>query len=387
MKITAIETHVIGNPWKNWVLVKVITDQGVFGWGDATNSSSPLAVQGAVTEISRFCIGKDPLSPRLVWEEMFIALNLPVRGVILSAIAGIETACWDILGKALDVPLYRLLGGKVNERIRAYANGWYKGPREPSFFAERAAEVAALGYRALKFDPFGANYRILDAAERRLVLSLVRAVKDAVGPDLDILIETHDRLTVPEAIRVAQDLNDLGVTWMEAPVWAHDVAALTKVAESTTMRIVAGERFTSLRAFADLLACGRIDVIQPEYIELGGVARLVQSAAIAEAYQATIAPHNARSPLSTAVNVHVDTAVRNVFVQETFNDFHVDWARDIFEGLPIVSDGHFTASDAPGLGVNVNEREIRKHPYSESNFMRMFKPGWEARFAEEAATP
>ena len=94
MKITAIETHVIGNPWKNWVLVKVMTDQGVSGWGDATNSSSPLAVQGAVTEISRFCIGKDPLSPRQVWEEMFIALNLPVRGVILSAMAGIETACW-----------------------------------------------------------------------------------------------------------------------------------------------------------------------------------------------------------------------------------------------------------------------------------------------------
>jgi galactonate dehydratase len=170
VKIAAIETHVIGNPWKNWVLVKVLTDEAVCGWGDATNSSSPLAVLGAVTEISRFCIGKDPLSPRQVWEEMFIALNLPVRGVILSAMAGIETACWDILGKSLGAPLYRLLGGKVNERVRAYANGWYKGPREPGFFAERAAEVAALGYRALKFDPFGANYRILDAAERRLVL-------------------------------------------------------------------------------------------------------------------------------------------------------------------------------------------------------------------------
>ena len=150
--------------------------RGVFGWGDATSSSSPLAVHGAVTEISRFCIGKDPLSPRRVWEEMFIALNLPVRGVILSAMAGIETACWDILGKSLDAPLHRLLGGKVNERIRAYANGWYKGPREPSFFAERAAEVAALGYRALKFDPFGANYRILDASR-----AAARAVTGACG--------------------------------------------------------------------------------------------------------------------------------------------------------------------------------------------------------------
>ena len=119
-------------------------------------------------------------------------------------------------------------------------------------------------------------------------------MRDAVGADVDVLIETHDRLTVPEAIRVARDLDEIGVTWMEAPVWAHDVSALSKVAESTTMRIVAGERFTNLRAFADLLACGRIDVVQPEYIELGGVGRLVQSAAIAEAYQALIAPHNAQ---------------------------------------------------------------------------------------------
>lgn len=386
MKIVSIETHVIGNPWKNWVLVKVITDEGLWGWGDATNSSSPLSVKGAVTEITRFCLGKDPLSPRHVWEEMFIALNLPVRGTILSAMAGIETACWDILGKSLGAPLYTLLGGKVNPRVKAYANGWYKGTREPSFFADRAAEVVERGYQALKFDPFGAAYRILDRAERRFVLSIVRAVRDSVGPDIDILIETHDRLTVPEAIKIADDLDAMGVTWMEAPVWAYDVAALVKVAESTSMRIVAGERFTTLRAFADLLACGRIDVVQPEYIELGGVSRLVQAAAIAEAYQATIAPHNARSPLSTAVNVHVDTATRNVFLQETFNDFHVGWVDEIFDGLPLVVDGHFSASDAPGLGVSINEKAMAKHPYSEKNHMRMFTPGWEARFSEDAKT-
>jgi galactonate dehydratase len=384
VKIVSIETHVIGNPWKNWVLVKVITDDGAMGWGDATSSSSSLAVQGAVKEISRFCIGKDPLSPRRVWEDMFIALNLPVRGTILSAMAGIETACWDILGKSLGSPLHVLLGGKVNAKIKAYANGWYKGIREPSSFAERAVEVVERGYRALKFDPFGAAYGILDPKERRFVLAIIQAVRDATGPDVDLLIETHDRLTVPEAIKIADELDAMGVTWMEAPVWAHDVAALVKVAESTSMRIVAGERFTTLRAFADLLASGRIDVIQPEYIELGGVSRLVQAAAIAEAYQALIAPHNARSPLSTAVNVHVDTAMRNVFLQETFNDFHVAWVDEIFEGLPVVIDGCFAASDAPGLGVSINEKAMAKHPYSEKNHMRMFKSGWEARFAEDA---
>lgn len=384
MKIEKVETHIVGNPWKNWVLVKVSTDTGVVGWGDATNSSSSLAVQGTVTEISRMCRGMDPRNPRGVWEEMFMALNMPVRGTILSAMAGIETACWDILGKDLGVPLYQLLGGKVNQRVKAYANGWYKGRREPAFFAERAAEVVSLGYRALKFDPFGASRGILDPAERRYALSIVKAVVDVVGPDVDVLIETHDRLTVPEAIRVARELEDLGITWMEAPVWAHDVAALCKVAEATTLRVVAGERFTNLRDFADLLGCGRIDVIQPEYIELGGVTRLVQAAAVAEAYQASVAPHNARSPLATAVNVHVDTAIRNCFIQEAFGDFHVDWSRELFEGLPVVVDGYFVISDRPGLGATVNEGLLAKFPYHESNHMRMFNVGWEARFSETA---
>jgi galactonate dehydratase len=379
MKIARIEVFVVGNPWKNWVLVKVITDEGASGWGDATCGLSSQPVAAAVREISRLCIGRDPRCIEALWDHAFKALYLTANGILLSAISGITTACWDILARSLGVPLHALFGGRVHDRLRAYANGWYQGPRDPVAFGERAAEVAAMGYTALKFDPFGANYRFLDAAERRLSLDLVAAVRRAVGDRVSLLIEAHDRFTVPEAIRLARDLEEFDPEWIEAPVWSEDIAALQEVAGASRVRIVAGERFSTPRQFADLLAGGRFDVLQPEYVELGGIARLREVAAIADAHGASLAPHNARCPLSTAVNVHVMTATRNFRIQETFDDFHVAWARDLFAGVPQVRDGFLAASDAPGLGVEVNEALFAKHPYSEHHFMNLFAEGWEKR--------
>src|SRR5690606_38654926 len=241
-----------------------------------------------------------------------------------------------------NASLAQLLGGKVRDRVRAYANGWYNGPREPAAFAEKAAAVVALGYTALKFDPFGTAYRVLDRDERATSLAIVRAVREAVGDGVDLMIEMHDRLSTAEAIRVCRDLEPFDPLWVEAPVWSVDDGALAAVAGATPLRIVAGERFTNLTDFADLLATNRVDVVQPEYVELGGIHRLRQVAALAEARHAMIAPHNARCPLSTAVNVQVDAATRNVFIQETFDDFHVEWAKDLFTGIPRVVDGYFT---------------------------------------------
>jgi galactonate dehydratase len=380
MKIATIETRVIGNPWKNWVLVKLTTEDGLVGWGDATAPMALRPVLGALDEISALCIGRDARQIEGLWEMLFTTLYLPNDGTLLCAMAGITTACWDVLGRSLDVPLHQLLGGRVHERIKVYANGWYNGPRDPGAFADKAAEVAERGYRALKFDPFGSAYRALDPAERARSLDIVRAVRDRVGASVDILIEVHDRLTVPEAVRVCRELEEFSPLWVEAPVWSVAPAELTTVAAATPLRIVAGERFTNLGEFAELLASGRFDVVQPEYVELGGIHRLRQVAAIAEAHQATIAPHNARCPLSTAVNGHVDTATRNVFIQETFDEFHVPWARELFDGLPVIADGFLTVSDAPGLGVAVNEELINAHPPGKRNYMNLFSTGWEQRF-------
>ena len=380
MKIERIETRVIGNPWKNWVLVRVLTDEGLVGWGDATTPMTYKPVVAAIEEIGKLCVGGDPLQIERLWESLFTTLYLPDDGTLLSAIAGIETACWDILGKSLGAPLHQLLGGRVHDRIKAYANGWYNGPRDEHAFADKAAEVVARGYLALKFDPFGSAFRALDPQERTKSLAIVRAVRDQVGDAVDLMIEVHDRLTPAEAIRICRELEEFRPLWVEAPVWSIDTAALRAVTEATPLRIVAGERLTNLGDFADLLATRRMDIVQPEYVELGGVHRLRQVAALAEAYQGMIAPHNARCPISTAVNVQVDAATRNVFIQETFDDFHVSWAKDLFTGIPAVKDGTFAIPETPGIGVEVNEELAERYPPGERNYMNLFQSGWEKRF-------
>ena len=380
MKIERIETRVIGSPWKNWVLVRVLTDEGLVGWGDATTPMTYKPVVAAIEEIGKLCVGGDPLQIERLWESLFTTLYLPDDGTLLSAIAGIETACWDILGKSLGAPLHQLLGGRVHDRIKAYANGWYNGPRDEHAFADKAAEVVARGYLALKFDPFGSAFRALDPQERTKSLAIVRAVRDQVGDAVDLMIEVHDRLTPAEAIRICRDLEEFRPLWVEAPVWSIDTAALKAVAEATPLRIVAGERLTNLGDFTDLLATRRMDIVQPEYVELGGVHRLRQVAALAEAYQGMIAPHNARCPISTAVNVQVDAATRNVFIQETFDDFHVSWAKDLFTGIPAVKDGTFVIPETPGIGVEVNEELAERYPPGERNYMNLFQSGWEKRF-------
>jgi galactonate dehydratase len=385
MKIQGIEAYVVGNPWKNWVLVKVTTDEGLHGWGDATCGLSSQPAVSAVREIRRMCLGRDPRDIEALWDAVHKGLYLTANGILLSALSGITTACWDILGKSLGAPLYTLLGGRMHESLRAYANGWYQGPREPAAFAERAAKVAAMGYTALKFDPFGSNYRFLDNRERKVSLDIVAAVREAVGTDVGLLIEAHDRFTVPEAIRLAGELEAFGCEWMEAPIWSEDIAGLRAVAAASRVRIVAGERFSTPRQFADLVGGGHFDVVQPEYVELGGIARLREAAAIADAHGVTVAPHNARCPLSTAVNVHVMTATRNFYIQESFDDFHVPWASDLFVGVPRVKDGRLTASTSPGLGVEVNEALFERHPYSEHHFMNLFAEGWEKRNSAPAA--
>ncbi len=169
MKITAVRTFVVGNPWKNWLFLKVDTDEGISGLGEATGGLATKPHLGDVEELSRFVIGQDPRSPEALWHRMLKGRFLrPSLGM-----SGIEIACWDILGRSLGVPVWQLFGGKHRDSLRAYANGWYRGPREPRFFAEKAAELAAAGYTALKFDPFGGAYLQMDRRSERLAIDIV----------------------------------------------------------------------------------------------------------------------------------------------------------------------------------------------------------------------
>jgi galactonate dehydratase len=374
LKIDRIETFVIGNPWKNWVIVRVGTDEGLAGLGEATSLKAQPAV-AEVKELGRFVMGMDPRDPARIYGAM-------LKGMFLKntpGICAIEIACWDILARSLGAPLWRLLGGKVQARLRAYANGWYQCPRDPAAFAEKAVEVAGMGYTAMKFDPFGTAYLDLDAAEEKLSLSLVRAVREAVGDEVDIMVEGHDRFAPHAAVRIGRALAESRPAWFETPVNSQDVRATAEAARSIPVPVAAGERLGYLSEFADLLAPRTVSIVQPEVLRCGGVGAVMKVAALAQAHGAMVACHQAQSPLNTALNCHLHAAMPNFMVQECFDDFLPEWARDMFPGAPAVRDGYLEPSESPGIGVELNEEEAARHPYGEDSFIRLFEPGWEGR--------
>ena len=257
--------------------------------------------------------------------------------------------------------------------------GWYKGPRDPGFFAEAAARVVEMGYTALKFDPFGAAYRFLDAAEERLSISIVRAVREAVGDDVDLLVEGHDRFSVSTAIRIGRQLEEFHPMWFETPVMSTDVAATVEVARAIDVPVAVGERYHEPAQFLDLLSHRVVDIVQPETLQIGGVSGARKVAAIAEAAEAFVALHQAQSPLNTAINAHIHASIPNFLIHECFDDFLVPWAHEIMHGVPRVKDGYLEPPDGPGIGVELDEEEMAKHPYGENNFLRLFEDGWERR--------
>lgn len=374
MKITDLKIFIVGNPWKNWVFVKLYTDEGVTGLGEATGGLSTKPGVGDVEELRRHVIGEDPRHPERLWYKLHKARYLG-GGKGMSAI---EQACWDILGKSLGAPCWQIFGGKHHERLRVYANGWYRGPREPGFFAEAAAQLVERGYTAFKFDPFGGAYQQISRESEDLAIAIVGAVRKAVGRKTDILIEAHDRFTLGAAIRIGRRLEEFDPFWLETPVRTYDLAGHVEVARSIRVPVVLGEGFNELRQFADLLAYRVIDIVQPEPQTLGP-SRARKAFAIASAYDALVACHQAQSPFCTAMNAHLHASIPNFLIHENFDDSLEPWTWDLLTGVPRVENGYITVPDTPGWGVELNEAEVEKHPYSDTYFLRLFEEGWETR--------
>jgi len=374
MRIVRVSSFIVGNPWKNWVIVRLDTDEGLSGLGEATAiTSAPMAAE--VQELSRFVLGMDPCEPLRVADALDKGTFLTAK----EAACAIEIACWDILGKSLGAPVWRLLGGRVHPRLRVYANGWYTCPREPRAFAERALQVKEMGYTALKFDPFGSAYLEMDRAEEKLALGLVSAVREAVGDEVDLLIEGHDRFSVSAAIRLGHALAEFRPMWFETPVLSQNLQATVEVARAIPVPVASGEKLRYLPEFAALLGSGVIGIVQPEPLCCGGISGVMRVAALARAHEALVACHQAQSPLGTAINAHLHCTMPHFLLQECFDDFLAAWSHDVFGGVPRVVDGHIVPSDAPGLGVEFDEREAAKHPYGADQMIRLFETGWERR--------
>jgi galactonate dehydratase len=269
----------------------------------------------------------------------------------------------------------------VRDRIPAYANGWYTVQREPAEFAAAAREVVERRYRALKLDPFGPGWLELDRAERLRSIALVEAVRDAVGPDVDVLVEMHGRFTPAVAIALARELEPFAPGWIEEPVPPENLRALAKVAARVAIPVATGERLHTRYDFRELFELQAADVIQPDITHLGGIWETRKLAATAETSYVLVAPHNVGGPVATAANLHLAAVTPNFKVQEHFNDFADAWVRDVAPGLPDVGDdGCFPVPDAPGLGVRVDWDAAAEHPRENVHF-DLNAPDWQFREA------
>jgi galactonate dehydratase len=379
MKIMKIDTYVVAMPWKNWLFVEVHTDEGITGIGEATVNAFARTVEAAIRELECLIIGKDPFQPRRITEAIRRDVYSDGGQIQGCTAAAIETACFDIMGKALNTPLYNLIGGKYRDKIRTYANGWYRGKRTPENFAACAKKALALGYTALKFDPFGDAYRVISRYEEDLSIDIIAAVRDAVGTNVELLIEGHSRFTVATAITIAYRLQPFHIGWFEEPVPHHRIASVVEVSRNAPVPVATGESFHSTAQFAELVRHDAVHILQPEPMSLGGIQPIVDVASMAEAHNCMISPHCAQGPIGSYISMHIAASCRNCFLKEHFDDFEVDWVRDLLIGDIKHENGYLTISNAPGLGAELNHDIIKKHISKENRFISLFKPGWEMR--------
>jgi galactonate dehydratase len=381
MKIVDVKTYVVGTVWRNLTIVRVITDDGLEGFGEVRMLNHTDALLGYFAEaVPNHVLGHDPFDIEALFQRMYRNDFARAGEIALSGIATIEMACWDIVGKALGQPVYKLLGGAVRDRIKAYANGWYTVERTPQEFHAAAKRVVEKGYRALKFDPFGAGFYELAIEEKHRVIELVEAVRDAVGPDIEILLEMHGRFNPATAIELSRELERFKPSWVEEPVPPDNLAALKKAAEKINIPVATGERMHTRYDFRELFELQAADIIQPDITHFGGILETKKLAAWADSYYVLIAPHNVGGPISTAAALHLAACTVNFKIQEHFNDFADSWVKEVAPGNPEVVDGYFALPQGPGLGITFNEEFAKAHP-RQNVFFNLYDENWHLRQA------
>jgi galactonate dehydratase len=357
MKITELRTYVTWAGLRNWVLVKVVTDSGLYGWGEATLESKEETVRTCVHELGQLLIGEDPLAVEHHWQALY--RRFWRGGVVLnSALAALDQALWDIRGKAWDVPVYRLLGGPTRQRIRLYTHvGMYDAGRME---ADARRDVAD-GFTAIKTGAWVGDSALPETEWIATFANRVKRLREAVGPTADILIDNHGRSRAATAVRLMRALEPHRVLWLEEPTPPGDLEALTRVrAAGPRMDLATGERLYSKWDFVPVLERRLADVIQPDLCHAGGITECKKIAAMAEASYVQVAPHNPQGPVSTAAAAHLALAIPNFMIlefvrQEPYRD-------RVLREAWTVRDGHLEVPELPGLGVDLNEEAIAASP-------------------------
>jgi galactonate dehydratase len=382
MKITRFETLMANAGLRNYLFIRLHTDTGLMGIGEATLEWQEKTVQTIAHEwVEGRILGADPFDIEKVVGGM-TRDQYQGGSTVMTAISAVEIALWDIVGKACNQPVYRLIGGRYHHRIPAYANGWYGGARTPQEYAERAQEAVGRGYRALKFDPFGVAWKDLSDDEAEAAVEIVARVREAVGAKVGLMIEFHGRLSAGSAIDMIRRLEPYRPTWCEEPIVPESLDLLAEVKRQTQTPIAAGERLYTLADFHRLTSLRAADVVQMDVAHCGGILASKKIAAMAAVQDMRIAPHCSVGPVALAAALHVDISTPNFMVQEAFAEFDVPWRNSLVCGWNPIRNGEFVLTDEPGLGLALDEDAIAAHPYVQNPFPSLWDGDWLSHFTQ-----
>jgi|TARA_B110000305_G_scaffold241783_1_gene317530 L-alanine-DL-glutamate epimerase-like enolase superfamily enzyme len=381
MKLQDLEVIVTAPPapgWggRYWILVKVTTDTGIVGWGECYASSiGPAAMKAVIEDVfARHMQGENPENIELMYRRVYSSgFTQRPDLTVIGAFSGLEIACWDVLGKDRDRPVHALIGGRMNDRVRAYT---YLYPlthhdintfwTSPEMAAESAIDCVARGYTAVKFDPAG-PYTLRGGhmpamSDITQSVAFCKAIREAVGDRADLLFGTHGQFTTAGAIRLAQAIEPYSPLWYEEPVPPDAVEQMAQVARSTRIPVATGERLTTKAEFAPVLRSGAAAILQPALGRAGGIWEMKKVAAMAEVYNAQMAPHLYAGPIEWAANIQYAASIPNILMCECIETpFH----DQLIKGSIRVEDGFITPPTAPGLGIDVDEALARAHPYND----------------------
>ncbi len=379
MRIDTVKPFVVGNPpphrgGRTWVFLKLTTDDGLVGYGEAyAVPFDPRAVARLIEDVGeRLVVGTDPFSTEKLWRTLYSSMYSQHPDLTMAAvISAFEMACWDIVGKALNQPVYNLLGGKFHDRLRSYTylygdSGRPNSHTDPDYAAERALAYVEMGFTAIKLDPVGPSVSSpvqLSLETLARCEAVVRKVREAVGNRADILVGTHGQMVTSSAIRLAQRLEPYDPLWFEEPVPPENRDEMARVARSTRIPIATGERLSTKYEFAELVEKGAAAILQMALGRVGGILEAKKIAGLAEAHYAQIAPHLWAGPLEGAANVQVDTCSPNFLIQEsieTWGGFHAEIVKEPMRW----EQGYILPPTRPGLGLELNEEVAEKHRYA-----------------------
>lgn len=387
MKITHFETFLANAGLRNYLFIRLRTDNGLTGLGEATLEWQEKTVQTLAHEwVEGRVLGRDPFDVEAVIGGM-VRDQYQGGATVMTAISGVEIAFWDLIGKSCGQPVYRLLGGRCHPEIPAYANGWYGGAKLPAEFAERACLAVAKGYRALKFDPFGTAWKTLSPDEYDQAVAVVAAVRQAVGDRVGLMLEFHGRLAAGTAVRLIPDLERFQPVWCEEPVQPESIELLSDVKRQVRCPLAAGERLYTLTDFQRMIAARAVDVVQMDVAHCGGILASKKIAALAAVQDLRVAPHCSIGPVALAACLHFDLSTPNFMIQETFEEFDVPWRGALVRGWSPIREGRLELTDAPGLGLDLDEDVLAAHPYVPQAFPSLWDADWQTNFTQSNTSP